>query len=45
MKTQSITKQIVWSAGNATDQVETRFTFESDWLIEWREFFGPITAK
>ena len=30
---------------NAGDQVVIGFTFASDWLKEWREFFGPITEQ
>ena len=30
---------------NVGDQIVVGFTFASDWLIEWREFSGPITEQ
>ena len=30
---------------NAGNQVTIGFSFASDWLREWREFFEPITER
>ena len=36
----------LWKAReNAGDQVTIGFSFASDWSREWRECFGPITAR
>ena len=30
---------------NASDQVTIGFRFDSDWLLGWREFPGPINER
>ena len=39
------TSQLPKARENVGDQIVVGFTFASDWLIEWREFSGPITEQ
>ena len=39
------TSQLPKAGENVGDQIVAGFTFASDWLIEWREFSGPITEQ
>ena len=39
------TSQLPKAWENVGDQIVVGFTFASDWLIEWREFSGPITER
>ena len=47
MRIQSKAKLAVQSVGreNACEQVSIGVSFASDWLREWRKFFGPITER
>ena len=44
-RTQSKNKKTPQARENAGDQVAIGFSFKSEWLRKWHEFFGPITGR